>query len=338
MFKNNSIFVMNKYNLVMDTYDMHGQSAAKPLSSFEYVEGSTTISRKESTLAKVEKAHIKLYSLTEKLPKIPGIYGIYCLISDKIYVGSAINLHARYIRHKYYLKKGTHHSLKLQRAYNKYGVENFKMILLESSDTEELLDKELKWITKFNSYHEGFNCTDVCKKPKDFKLSSVQVDKRVQQSSKPVVCLDLEGTYLTEYASLSKAAIAINDQSTNISSCCRGKLNYVKDFIFVYKNEYNPLKDYSYKPVKRVFSKEHKEKISQSNKGKKQTKQQIRALISRSSKPVNKFDDMGKLVTTFSSLKECSLQNQLYIKTLKKHIVSKTPLGGFLYKFNEDIV
>jgi hypothetical protein len=88
----------------------------------------------------------------------------------------------------------------------------------------------------------------------------------------------------------------------------------------------------------KTLSKEHKEKISQSNKCKKQTEKQIKALISRSSKPVNKFDDMGKFITTFSSLKECSLQNQLYIKTLKKHIVSKTPLGGFLYKFNEDIV
>ena len=322
----------------MNNYDKHGQSAAKPLSSIEYEEGSTTISRKESTLAKVEKAHIKFYSLTEKLPITSGIYGIYCLINDKIYVGSAINIHARITRHKYYLKNRKHHSLKLQRAYDKYTINEFRVIVLESSSIEELLDKELEWITILNSYHDGFNCTDICRKPKNFKLSSEQINKRVNQSFKPVVCLDLEGTYLTEYTSVSKAAIAVKDQSTNISSCCRGKLNYVKDFIFVYKNEYDPLKDYSYKPVKRVFSKEHKEKISQSNKGKKQTLKQIEALIKRSSKPVNKFDNNGNFINEYSSLKECSTKEQLYIKTLKKHIVSKTPLGGFLYRFNEDIV
>ena len=338
MFKNNSIFVINNYNQVMNSIDSHGQSAAKSLSSNEYEKGSTTISRKESTLEKVEKAHIKFYSLTEKLPTVSGIYGIYCLSNDKMYVGSAMNIHTRYIKHKYYLKTKKHHSLKLQRAYDKYGIENFKMIVLENCDDVNLLDKEFEWITKLNSYHNGFNCTDVCKKPKNFKLSQSQIDKRIKQSSKAVVCLDLEGTYLTEYISVSKAAIALKDQSTNISSCCKGKLNYVKDCIFVYKSEYDPTKDYAYKPEKRIFSKEHKEKIGKALKGRKQTEQNIKNLIARSSKSVLQYDKSGKLIAKYFSLKECCLTNELYVKTLKKHIVSKTPLGGFLYKFDEDIV
>lgn len=338
MFKNNSIFVLTNYNLVMNNYDIHGQSAAKPLSSYEYEEGSTTISRKESTLEKVEKAHIKFYSLTEKLPVISGIYGIYCVKNDKIYVGSAMNIHARCIRHKYQLKNRKHHSLKLQRAYDKYGIENFKMIVLESCNEKKLLTNELKWITKLDSYLNGFNCTDICKKPKNFKLTSKQVHKRAQQSCKAVICLDLEGTYLTEYTSVSNAAKAINDQSTNISACCKGKFNYIKDYIFVYKSDYDPLKDYSYSPKKRIFSKEHKEKIGLALKGRKQTKQNIEALIKRSSKPVFKFNDEGTLINKYSSLKECSLYEQLCTRTLKKYIVSKTPFEGFLYKFNEDIV
>lgn len=337
MFKNNSIFDISKYNLVMNNYDKHGQSAAKPLSSIEYEEGSTTISRKESTLVKVEKAHVKFYSLTEKLPTVSGIYGIYCLSNDKIYIGSAINIHARFVKHKYYLKAGKHHSQKLQNAYNKYGIDNFNMIVLELCDTTELLDKELQWIIKCDSYKNGFNCTDICKKPKNFKLSQSQIIKRSQQSCKAVVCLDLEGVYLTEYSSISKAAIAIKDQSTNISSCCKRKLNYVKDCIFVYKKEYDPKKDYAYKPQKRIFSKEHKDKIGKALKGRKQSEQNIKNLINRSSKSVIKCDKNGNEIK-YNSLKECCLINQLYVKTLKKYIISKTPIGGFLYKFNEDIV
>jgi hypothetical protein len=337
MFKNNSIFVINNYNQVMNTIDSHGQSAAKSLSSHEYEKGSTTISRKESTLEKVEKAHIRFYSLTEKLPIVSGIYGIYCLVNDKMYIGSAINIHARFIKHKYYLKSRKHHSLKLQRAYDKYGIENFKIAVLEVCHSEELLDREFDWISKLDSYKNGFNCTDVCKKPKNFKLSELQIAKRTQQSSKPVICLDLEGVYLNEYSSISKAAEAIKDQSTNISSCCKGKLNYVKDYIFVYKSEYDPKKDYAYKPQKRVFSKEHKDKIGKALKGRKQSEQNIINLIKRSSKSVIQCDENGNEFKYYS-LKECCLTNQLYVKTLKKHIVSKTPLGGFLYRFDEDIV
>ena len=106
--KNNSIFVITKTNLVMFDYDNNGQSAAKSLLNEK---GSTTISRKESTLFnKVEKAHIKCYSITDKVLNESGIYGIYCKTNNKIYVGSAISFSARLKRHLYHLKHNTHHS------------------------------------------------------------------------------------------------------------------------------------------------------------------------------------------------------------------------------------
>ena len=130
MLKNNSIFVINKSNQVMN--DIDGQLAAKPLNTTVNEEGSTTIPRKGSTLFdKVEKAHFKFYSLTEKLPQNKGIYGIYCISNDTIYIGSANNFHARAIRHLSYLKRNAHHSQKLQRSYNKHGDDKFFIFLLE---------------------------------------------------------------------------------------------------------------------------------------------------------------------------------------------------------------
>ena len=334
--KNNSIFVITKTNLVMFDYDNNGQSAAKSLLNEK---GSTTISRKESTLFnKVEKAHIKCYSITDKVLNESGIYGIYCKTNNKIYVGSAISFSARLTRHLYHLKHNTHHSIKLQRAFNKHGINDFEFLILEFTDTFNLLEKEFYWINYLDSYTNGFNCTDVCKKPKSFKLKSEQIQKRIEKSSKKVICLDLEGNFLRKYSSLSEAAKAINDQTTNISSCCKGKLNYVKDFIFVYESEYNTNKDYKYNPKPKVFSESHRKNISNAVSGKPKSKNQIDLLRKRSSKSVVKLDLEGNVVKIYSSMKECCYDNQLYIKTLKNSISSKTSLGGFIYTFNEDIV
>lgn len=337
-FKNNSIFDTTKNNLVMNTCVNNGQSAAKPLSVKTYEKGSTTIPWEGSTLNKVETAHIKHYSLTDKLSNESGVYAIYCKSNNKLYIGSAVNFHARLKRHLYHLRNDKHHSIKLQRAFNKYEIENFIFIILENVDKSELLDKESYWINHLNSYKNGFNCTDVCKKPKNFKLTSKQIQKRIQKSSKPVVCLTIDGEYICTYPSVSKAAMSIGEQSTNISACCKGKLNYVKDFIFVYESEYRLGNDYSYKPKPKVFSETHRLNISKAVKGLPKNKKQIELLVKRSSKPVNKLDLEGNILKQYSSIKECCNNNQLCDKTLKKHIVSQTLLGGFRYKFNEDIV
>lgn len=63
--------------------------------------------------------------------RISGIYRILNKINGKGYVGSAIDADSRWYFHRDELKKGTHHSDHLQKAVNKYGVENFEFIVIE---------------------------------------------------------------------------------------------------------------------------------------------------------------------------------------------------------------
>lgn len=49
---------------------------------------------------------------------VSGIYRIN--INNKCYIGSAVNIKHRWMRHKTQLTNQTHHSILLQRAYNKY--------------------------------------------------------------------------------------------------------------------------------------------------------------------------------------------------------------------------
>ena len=41
-------------------------------------------------------------------PKIWGVYGIRNTITDRMYVGSSIDIHTRWSRHKRQLRQGTH--------------------------------------------------------------------------------------------------------------------------------------------------------------------------------------------------------------------------------------
>ncbi len=81
------------------------------------------------------------------------IYKIENLINSKCYVGSTINYARRKRRHFEDLKQGKHHSIKLQRAYKKYGLDAFKITELESfefSSKEYLLSREQYYLDILN--------------------------------------------------------------------------------------------------------------------------------------------------------------------------------------------
>ncbi|QDJ96536.1 hypothetical protein Xoosp13_350 [Xanthomonas phage Xoo-sp13] len=73
-----------------------------------------------------------------------GIYSIYNTVNDKQYIGSSKDISKRFRQHKMQLKSGKHINVYLQRAYNKYGPENFKYIVIEY--TTELFDREQYYI------------------------------------------------------------------------------------------------------------------------------------------------------------------------------------------------
>lgn len=77
---------------------------------------------------------------------ISGIYAIVNKITGKKYIGSAVNLQHRWAVHRHELRKGIHHSVVLQRAYNKYGEDNLEYSILEYCAPDELIEIEQKYI------------------------------------------------------------------------------------------------------------------------------------------------------------------------------------------------
>ncbi|MEN6292413.1 MAG: GIY-YIG nuclease family protein, partial [Methanobacterium sp.] len=60
-----------------------------------------------------------------------GVYKISNKIDGKSYYGSSKNIEKRWLRHKNELNKNKHINILLQRAWNKYGEENFIFSVVE---------------------------------------------------------------------------------------------------------------------------------------------------------------------------------------------------------------
>ena len=88
-----------------------------------------------------------------------GIYLISNLINNKIYVGQSINIEKRWTQHKRELRNNIHENKRLQNAWNKYGEENFEFSIVEECDINQLNQREIYWISKFNSCVNGYNLT-----------------------------------------------------------------------------------------------------------------------------------------------------------------------------------
>lgn len=89
-----------------------------------------------------------------------AVYQILNKINGKMYIGSSIHLNKRINDHLCMLRTNKHENCYLQHAYNKYGVKNFEINILEyGSCKSDIRVKEQKWIDKLNvcNPENGYN-------------------------------------------------------------------------------------------------------------------------------------------------------------------------------------
>jgi group I intron endonuclease len=74
-----------------------------------------------------------------------------------VYIGSSIDIGHRIYTHKSQLYRGVHHSIYLQRSWDKYGKDNFEFILIEEvKDSNEIMNIEQYWIDYFKSFDPNY--------------------------------------------------------------------------------------------------------------------------------------------------------------------------------------
>lgn len=88
------------------------------------------------------------------------IYKITNMINNKVYIGQTIKtVEKRFQQHKNNSKHPYFSQIVLYKAFNKYGIENFKCETIEEIENSLLDEREKYWIEYYNSYFEGYNST-----------------------------------------------------------------------------------------------------------------------------------------------------------------------------------
>lgn len=97
------------------------------------------------------------------LPADCGIYLVTNLINGKKYVGQSVNIKKRFQSHHlcdYKNEKGELYNTKFYQALRKYGIENFEVTVLELCNKENLDEKEIYYVSYYDSFKNGYNSTE----------------------------------------------------------------------------------------------------------------------------------------------------------------------------------
>jgi group I intron endonuclease len=106
--------------------------------------------------------HLEAYNLygyiMHKIPRhICGIYCITSLDTSKQYIGRSTDLKTRLRLHRYDSVKHPEYSPKLYADMHTYGIERFKVELLEKCTGDNLASRERYWLETLGTEYNGYN-------------------------------------------------------------------------------------------------------------------------------------------------------------------------------------
>lgn len=180
------------------------------------------------------------------IPSTSGIYRIACLINQKIYIGSAIDLRKRRREHFYSLRHNTHNNPKLQRAWNKHGEESFTFEVVEYVLPAFLLEREQYWFDKLKPFGDnGYNIDHIAGSRYGWKASETTREKmgrgrrgkpphNIGQKTSPEIC-----------AKIRVARLGFKHRPETIDKMCADRIGHP-----VSAKALNALKDASAKRMK----------------------------------------------------------------------------------------
>lgn len=169
--------------------------------------------------------------------KVKGVYQIRCLINNKIYIGSTSKLNKRFNKHKRNLINNRHHSIALQNAFNKYGIDKFEFSILEEcDDLDKLQELEQFYLDYYQSYDrdKGYNILkDAYRGARGFKHSE-ETKRKISQSAK-----NMWKNPVIRNKILNNTSRIKSKETCERISKSKQKFNYSKDYLNYLYNDLN---------------------------------------------------------------------------------------------------
>ncbi len=108
-----------------------------------------------------------------------GVYSIVNRVNGKRYVGHSKNIRDRLNEHFNALKKSKHGNVILQKAWDKYGADNFTSEVLEYCGLNEMVEREQYWMNFYKSYckESGYNVAPAAASNLGWKMPSTTKEK-----------------------------------------------------------------------------------------------------------------------------------------------------------------
>lgn len=202
--------------------------------------------------------------------QISGIYKIENQVNHNVYIGQSTNILYRWYWHKDKLRTQKHYNEHLQKAWNKYGENNFKFSILETCKSEELNEREMYWDIFYRKDHTLYN------------IRSTGDQKPMSQEHRDKIGKSLKGKYVGEKNSMY-GKHHTEEYKRQMSKKMSGKNAY-----WYGKHR----------------SDETKEKLRQASLGKKQKPEDL----AKRSRPVLQFDLSHRFIREWCSTREASRQ------------------------------
>lgn len=240
-----------------------------------------------------------------------GIYTITNLVNGKVYVGYSKNLESRKAKHFYELRSQTHDNEYLQRAWNKYGEENFRYEILIECPIDLLASEEHYWCNLLDSHNRdrGYNLKpthpeklSACSEETKAKLSIANTGKKRTEETKRKLSLIAKERGMTEE---HKKKLAESRKGVKIS-----------------EEGWKRIREGIKNMVRVPMSQETRDKISKINKGRKHInrKSPVSYIKPNKRKSVIQYDLLGNEVKIYEKVSAVELDGfnaDLVIKACK---------------------
>lgn len=257
------------------------------------------------------------------------IYGIRNKVNNKLYVGQTVDLVQR--RYQHFNREGCP---ALKRAFDKYGIEEFEMYVILTFEAinqevlKQLLDYfECYYIKKFDTFHNGYNCTEggggrsgyLLPEESKAKIGDAQKKYKAQdwvkqkdrermlgntlseEFKRPILRYSLEGVIIKEYPWIGEAIQDIINE---------GK--HTNNWRSIHSNIIRALADESNRQhCSKAYDCMWRYKESDSY------EMFIDPCRRKKEKPVYHYSKEGELLAHYRTLREASLATGMTIHTLK---------------------